>query len=151
MENKFSYAKKGFTLNEILIAISFISILFLMSLFTLKELTPDLQLSGTARDFATDLRYAQQTSITEQTGYCLKMFFDLKKYQVIKCDESQVISEKALPAYISEFSSSVFAGNKIEFNPYGAVRESGTVTFKNTSNKTKIVDIKASGFVKINE
>ena len=143
--------KKGFTLIEILIAISFISILFLMSLYSLKGLAPDLQLSGTAREFATDLRYAQQTSVTEQADYCIKMFYDLKKYQVIKCDESQVVSEKVLPGYISSFSSTAFAGDKIEFNPYGAVKESGTITFTNTNNKTKTIDIKASGFVKIND
>ncbi|MCX6759918.1 MAG: GspH/FimT family pseudopilin [Candidatus Nealsonbacteria bacterium] len=143
--------KKGFTLIEILIAISFISVVFLISLYSLKGLAPDLELSGTARELATDLRYAQQTSITEQADYCIKMFFDLKKYQVIKCDESQIILEKVLPGYISGFFSTVFAGDKIEFNPYGAVKESGTVTFTNTNNRAKTVDIKASGFVKIND
>jgi prepilin-type N-terminal cleavage/methylation domain-containing protein len=143
--------EKGFTLIEILIAISFISIVFLMSLYSLKGLAPDMQLSGTAREFATDLRYIQQTSITEQVDYCIKIFIDLRKYQVIKCDESQLISEKVLPGYISSFSSTVFAGDKIEFNPYGAVKESGTVTFVNTNGKTKTVEVKPSGFVKIND
>lgn len=143
--------KNGFTIIEFMIAISFISIVFLMSLYSLKEMSPNLQLNGTARDLATDLRYAQQLSVTEQANYCIKMFYDLKKYQVIKCDGSQIISEKNLPNYISGFSSSVFADDKIEFNPYGAARESGTVTFSNTEGKSKTVEIKASGFVKIND
>lgn len=141
----------GFTIIEFMVAISFLSVLFLMSLYSLKELTPDLQLSGTARELVTDLRYAQQASITEQSDYCIKMFFDLRKYQIIKCDESEVISEKVLPDHITAFSSTVFSGNKIEFNPYGAVRESGTITFGNANGKTKIIEVKASGFVKIND
>lgn len=143
--------KKGFTLIEFLIAISILSVVFLISLYSLRGLAPDLQLSGTARQIATDLRYVQQLSITEQEDYCIKMFFDTKKYQVIKCDETKIISEKVLPGYISNFSSTVFAENKIEFNPYGAVKESGTITLTNTVSKTKTIDIKPSGFVKIND
>jgi len=143
--------KKGFTLIEILIAISFISIVFLISLYTLNELAPGLQLSGSAREFATDLRFIQQSAITEQSDYCIKMFYDLKKYQIMKCDESQIILEKILPNHISGFSSTVFSGNKIEFNPYGAVKESGTITLTSASGKTKTIEVKASGFVKIND
>lgn len=142
---------KGFTLTEILIAISFISIVFLISLYALSELAPGMQLSGSAREIATDLRFIQQSAITEQSDYCIKMFYDLKKYQIMKCDESEIILEKVLPNHVSGFSSTVFSGNKIEFNPYGAVKESGTITLTNSSGKTKTIEIKASGFVKIND
>lgn len=142
---------KGFTLIEVLIAIFFLSIIFLMSLFALSGLAPTLQLSGTARELATDLRYAQQISITEQEDYCVKIFADLKKYQVIKCDESQVIREAVLPNHVSSISSSAFSGDKVEFNPYGAAKESGTITLTGTNGRTKTIEIKASGFVKIND
>jgi prepilin-type N-terminal cleavage/methylation domain-containing protein len=143
--------KKGFTLIEILIAISFISIVFLIGLYALNELTPGLQLSGSAREFATDLRFIQQSAITEQSDYCIKMFYDLKKYQIIKCNESQIISEKLFPNHVLTFSSTVFSGDKIEFNPYGAAKEGGTITLTSISGKTKTIEVKASGFVKIND
>jgi prepilin-type N-terminal cleavage/methylation domain-containing protein len=141
--------KRGFSLIEILIAISVIIIVFLISIIALKSFQPVLQLSGATRNLINDIRYAQQITITEQIKYCVKLFSTEKKYQVIKCESEEIVFEKTLPSEIANFTNSGFADNKIEYNPYGAVKESGTITLENNQGKTKIIEIKPSGFVTV--
>ena len=77
------------------------------------------------------------------------MFLQEKKYQVKKCDTSQIIIEKNLSDKITNFSAQGFAENKVEFNFYGAARESGIITLTNNLGKIKQVEVKLSGFVKV--
>lgn len=141
--------EKGFTLIETIIVVSLIVVLFAISIFVLKDLEPDFKLSGTARDLATDIRYAQQMTLTEQVQYCVKFLTAEKKYQVVRCQDDYMVLERIIPQDITSFSVSGFLSDEIEFNPYGAVKESGSVSFKNTKDKIKTVEIRPSGFVKI--
>ena len=139
----------GFTLAEILISVAIILLLMGISLALLKSLQPSLQLSGSIRDLITDLRYAQQITITEQIKYCVKLFLDEKKYQIRRCATGQVIVEKFLGGGIQAMTASGFSDNEIEFNPYGAAKQSGQITLENTNGQIKTIEVRPSGFVKI--
>jgi prepilin-type N-terminal cleavage/methylation domain-containing protein len=141
--------KKGFTMVEILLVIAFIAVVVPISVIALKPLQLDYQLNGSVRNMMTDLRYAQQITLTEQVKYCVKIFPEQRKYQVIKCIDSSVILEKQLPSDITSLSFSGFTSNIIEFNPYGAVKESGSILLENKDNKTKTIEVRPSGFVRI--
>lgn len=143
--------KRGFTLIEIIIVVSVILVVFTISFFGFKTIQPTLQLSGAARDLITDIRYVQQITLTEQLNYCVKLFPSEKKYQVLKCDGSKIVFEKILPSQITDFRILGFTNDTIEYNPYGAVKESGTIILENNINKTKTIEIRPSGFVKIIE
>jgi hypothetical protein len=113
-----------------------------------------LELNGTARDLISDLRYAQQLSLTEQIEYCVRFPADFpidRKCQVVQCGQTQPIKpETVIPKEIIELTfSSVLTNNEIRYNPYGAVKESVDITLKNTKGDTKIIKVKLSGFVKI--
>ncbi len=149
MRNLPTNKENGFTLIEILTVIFIFSIIILISVSALKVFELDSLLIGVARDMTTDLRYVQQMAITEQIKYCLKLFLPEKKYQIKKCAEAQVFIEKIIPAGIISFSATGFTNNEIEFNPYGAAKESGTITL-GSGSQTKIIDIRPSGFIKIN-
>ncbi len=142
---------EGFTLIEFLIVIGIIVILAGISIPTFRSFQPGLQLSGAIRDLVTNLRYAQQLTVTEQVEYCVQFFEAEKKYQIIQCDQDQPLLEKLLPSEIKILTISGLSNNKVEFNPYGAVKESGAVTLENTKNKTKTVEVRPSGFIKITE
>ena len=143
--------KKGFTLNEILIVIALLGILSLITIPAFRNYRPSLQLGSTAREIVTDLRYIKQLTLTEQKEYCLKFFPEEKKYQLFECGETELLKEKVLPEEIKSLNVSGFTGNEVRYNPYGAVREAGTVILENTQNKTKTISVKASGFVTVND
>lgn len=141
---------KGFTLIEILVTIAIIAVLVGITIPVFRSFQPTLQLSGTVRALASDLRYTQQMAVTEQINYCLQLFLLEKKYQIVQCGQTQPILEKTLPDEIVSFSAN-FTNNEVEFNPYGAVKEDGIITLENSKSQTKTIEVKPSGFVKITE
>jgi len=143
--------KKAFTLMEILIVISIFGILFLISIPVFKSFQPTLQLNGVVRNLVSDLRYTQQLAVTEQFDYCLQ-FFSTEKYQIIQCGGTQPVKEIFLPEEIIELIiNPALSNNEIRYNPYGAVKESAAITLKNSKDKTKIVEVRPSGFVRTTE
>lgn len=151
IKNHILKSSKGFTFIELLIAISVIGILTLISVPTFRTIQPTLQLSGVSRELISDLRYAQQITVTEQVEYCVLFFPTDKKYQIIRCGGTQPIKEKIFPDEIQTVTVSGFTNNEVRYNPYGAVKEAGTIILENTKNITKTILVRPSGFVKIGE
>jgi len=144
--------KNSFTLTETLIVIGIIVVLIGISIPVFRSFQPILQLSGSVRSLVANLRYVQQLAITEQVNYCLELFLAEKRYQVIQCGGTEPLLEVTLPSEIETLSATGFAGgNKVEFNPYGAVKESGIIILENTENKRKNIEVRPSGFVKITD
>lgn len=139
---------KGFTLIEFLTVLAIIAIISAITIPMFRALRPGFQLSSAVRDLVTNIRCAQQLTVTEQVNYCVKLFLSEKKYQIIQCGESDPLSEVFLPEEIATFDAAGFTNNEVEFNPYGAVKESGTISLENTKNKTKTIEVKPSGFVR---
>jgi prepilin-type N-terminal cleavage/methylation domain-containing protein len=144
--------RKGFTLSEILIAISVVIILATISISAFTTLQPDIKLSGIARELITDFRYAQQLTVTEQVNHGIHFFSLENKYQLIRYGATEeVIKEILIPGGISFQQITGFTEDTVKFNPYGSVIESGSITLVNTNNKTKTIEVRPSGFVKISD
>jgi len=144
--------KKSFTLIEVLIVISIIGIIAGVSWGTLKFLQPSWQLNSAVREILGDLHFAQQMAVTEQVNYGVSFFATTSEYQITKYGTTtQIILSKSLPADIEFKEITGFTNNEVLFNPYGAVKEGGTVSLINKVGKTKTVEIRPSGFVKIAE
>ncbi len=145
------FSKKSFTLVEILVVIGILGILVSISIPIMRNFQPGLQLRNSTQEIISDLRYAQQLTITQQREYCVRFFPAEKKYQIIQCEATQFLKEKVLPQEIKTLSISVFTNNEIRYNPYGAVREEGTITLENYKGETKIILFRRSGFIKISD
>lgn len=141
----------AFTLVEILVTLAIIGIIVGIAIPSFITLRPDINLNESVRNLVTDLRYAQQLTITEQIEYCAKFFLLEKKYQILQCDQNNVTLEKKLPNDITNLNIIGFSNNEVRFNSYGAVRESGDIILKNTKNNTKTIKVKPSGFIKIED
>lgn len=139
---------KSFTLLELLVIISIIGVLTLSAIPAFRAFQPSLQLSGTTQELVGDLRYIQQLTVTEQKEHCIQFFLADKKYQVKRC-EGELIKEKVLPQEIESLSVSGFTNNEVRYNPYGAVKESGTIDLKNIKNATRTISVRPSGFVEV--
>ncbi len=140
--------RTGALLIELLVVIGISSLLLLTSILYLKQYQPNLKLNSFARQLATDIRYAQQLTVSEQKTYLIKLLQEDKKYQLIKRYEGDIIiKEEKLPLEVDYKQITGFTNNEIIFNNYGAVKEAGTIELVNTNNKTKIISIRPSGYV----
>ena len=141
--------KKGFTLTEFIVALGIIIVLASISVLGYGSMRPGLQLSGVTRNLATDLRYAQQLAVTEQVDHGVYFSTTTEhKYQIIRHENAATttVKEVSLPTGI-DFQS--FTSQEIQFNPYGAAKETATTTLINTKDRTKTIKVSPSGFVKI--
>lgn len=143
-------SQASFTLTELLVIIGVIGIIVLMGMPALKAYQPDLELSATARKLIIDLRYAQQLAVAEQIDHGIRFSSATNQYWVIRYGAvEEILASSILPEKVSFQEISGFTNDQAIFNPYGAAKESGTVTLINTKDATSTIDVRSSGFVRI--
>lgn len=147
--NSLSKKKEGFTMIELLIALAVLSIVTVISLPVYRQIKPTLDLNTETRDIASDLRYAQQLSVTEQINHNVVFNSVLNSYEIINSQTSSVIKSKNINSNISISSISGLASSTATFNVTGAATEAGSIILANSNNATTTISIKPSGYVKI--
>jgi len=145
-----SRKSRGFTLFEFLVIMAIIGIIATISWSALRTLQPSWRLDGAVRDLATDLRYAQQQSVTEQVNYGIHFSSTTNEYQIIRYGTTtENVLEKSLSEGVNFYQITGFSDEEVVFNPYGAVKEMGSDSLINIDEKVKIIEVRPSGFVKI--
>jgi len=147
---------KGFTLTEILVTLGVLGILVAITLSVLRTVQPDLQLSGATRELITDLRYAQQLTITEQVEHSIRFYSAEKRYEIRRYGETtEILKTVSLPEEIEEMTisglSDIDSGKEARYNPYGAIKDSGSILLENSEHQTRTIKVRPSGFVKIED
>ena len=141
---------KSFTLIETIIVIAIATIIAGSVYGVIISLQPSIKLKSVTRDLTTDLRYSQQQAVTEQINFGVTILSELKQYQIVKYGATtEILLTKSLPVDIAFYEIIGFTNDEIIFNPYGAVLEMGTISLINSEQETKIIEIRPSGFVKI--
>lgn len=141
---------RGVMLMDLLVTIGIIVLLSTIAIPYLRKYQPNLKLNATARDLTTDLRYAQQLTITEQKVY--QVVFDLvnDKYQIQKIDTgTTTVKNVALDSEISIKQVTDLTDNKVVFNYYGGVSQAGQIILTNTNNVDATINIKPSGYIQL--
>lgn len=137
-------------LMDLLVTIGIIVLLSTIAIPYLRKYQPNLKLNATARDLTTDLRYAQQLTITEQKVH--QVVFDLvnDQYQILKIDTATTtVKTVTLESEISIKQITDLTDNKVVFNFYGGVSQAGTVILTNTNNVDATINIKPSGYIQL--
>ncbi|MFH1643047.1 MAG: type II secretion system protein [Patescibacteria group bacterium] len=145
--------QNGFTLTEVIVVISITGILALISFPVLRNFQPTLQLNSMVRDLVSNLRLTQQLAVSEQIEYCFVLpdnFPSNREYQIIQCGETQFFKQGFIPEDVIGLTiDPSLSNNEVRYNSYGAVKESAQITIENVENRTKTIDVRPSGFIRI--
>ena len=148
-----SKIQNSFTLMEALIVVAIIGVLALISFPVLRNFQPTLQLNGIVRELVSNLRFTQQLAVSEQVEYCFVLPDDFpfnREYQIIQCGESQSFKQGLIPEEIIGLTIvPSLSNNEVRYNSYGAVKESAQITIENVQNKTKTINVRPSGFIRV--
>lgn len=135
---------------DLLITVGIIILLSTLAIPYLKKYQPNLKLNAAARDLTTDLRYAQQLTITEQKVYQVVFDFATDEYQIQKIDTATtIIKTVAFESEISIKQINDLTDNKVIFNYYGGVSQAGQIVLTNTNNVDATINIKPSGYIQL--
>ena len=145
----YSHNKFGFSLTELLVVIAIIGIISLIGLPVYKSITPNIVLNSSVRDMASDLRYAQQLAVTEQKMYSVRFDILNNSYYVFQAESQNVIRSRVINSQVKINSITGLSSSTASFTVTGASIESGEIILANKNGKINIIEIKPSGYVKI--
>ena len=141
---------RGGMLIDLLVALGIIALLATLAIPYLKKYQPNLKLSAAARGLTTDLRYAQQLTITEQQVHIVAFDIINKKYDILKITiATTTIKTVSLDSEISFEQITDLTNNQVIFNYYGGVSQAGKIILTNINNATTTINIKPSGYIKL--
>lgn len=136
---------------DLLVVLGIVILLSTLALPYIKKYQPNLKLHGTARNLASDVRYAQQLAVTQQKVHVVYFDSANKRYLIQRLDETATTTLKTVnfDADISYQQVTGLSNNYVYYNFYGGVSQAGQVILKNINNLTSTINIKASGYVEL--
>lgn len=141
----------GFTVLELIVALSIAFIVMGIALPAFLSWLPTLRLSSAARQVAADLQVARMKAISQNTKYRVTFVGAIPgatSYKVEKDNSGSFVAESgpfSLPDGITVSAVSATS----EFQPRGTANAASQITLQNSSNETKTVEVVVVGRVKI--
>lgn len=142
--------KQGSMLINVLVSLGIMVVLLTISIPNLRRFRPSLILTTAARDLATDLRYAQQLTITEQIPHGVYFNDVLDNYYIYRLEiPTTTLKTVILPIEVNIDAVVGLTSNLVQFNSYGSVNESGEIILINTQNASTTIYVKPSGYIQV--
>jgi len=141
------------SLYEFLIVFGIIAIITAISIPMIKNYTPSLKLSSSARATLAQLRQAQEEAITTQKQHLVRFFpapTNPAILQLIKKEDANetILETVTLDKDIMLVLDSSINNNQIIFSPDGGPSASGNITL-NLESAFKIVNVSPAGVIKL--
>jgi len=140
--------QRGFTLVELMISISIMGLITVLAVPGFTRFLQSWKLQGDANQFATVLRTARAAAVTKNTSVVFTFDTDADNYFYFEDNDRDGTHDggEYLSATYNLETGIAFAGHTLSsstltFGSIGNTRESGSVTFRNTFNRTRTVRI----------
>ena len=146
-----SRAASGFTLLELIVAISIASVVMGIAIPSFLSWMPTLRLSSGARQVATDLQVARMKAISQNVKFRVSFIGSIPwatSYRLEKDNSGTFVTDTgpfSLPEGITVSALSATS----EFQPRGTVNSASNITLQNINSETKTVQVAAVGRVTI--
>ena len=142
----------GSVLMSFLVSLGIIALISAISMPYIKQYQPNLKLNANAKLITTDLRLAQQLTITEQITHKVVFLTDSDTYSIIKNTEpTETIKTVNLDPEITFQTITDLTDDEVVFNYYGGVSQSGQIILININSKTKTINVKPSGYIQLSQ
>jgi len=144
--------QKGALLMNVMVSISIMVLLTTLSIPYFKEYQTNLKLSSAVKSLGSDLRYAQQLTISEQIPHQVVLDRINSSYELLKIDlATTTIKNIEFDPEISYQQISSLTNDKVIFNSYGGVSEAGQIILQNSAGQTNVINIKPSGYIELSQ
>ena len=144
--------QNGFSLIQLLTVIGIIAFMAALSVPAIRQYEPTIKLKAMARQLVSDLRYAQQLTVTQQKVHYVEIDIAGARYLLVKQENpTSPLKIVALEEGIDFQTATGFDNNRVVFNSYGAVSQAGQIVLVNTQGNTYTVNVKPSGYVQLTQ
>ena len=135
---------------NLVVSLGIIALLTTIAIPYLRKYQPNLKLNGIARDLTSDLRFAQQLTVTEQAVHKVKFNLVNNSYQILKITTAtSTVKGVSLDPQINFQQISGFTNNEVTFNYYGGVSQAGQIILSNINGLTATINVKPSGYIQL--
>jgi Tfp pilus assembly protein FimT len=143
--------EEGYFLVNIMVTIAIIGLIGALSIPYIRNVQPAMELNAAQKQITSDLRFAQQSAVTQQVIYSVKFYIDSNDYDILEISSgaTSTVAYKELPDDINIDQVSGSGDNEVEFNFYGGVDEPCQVILSNSRGRTGNVNIKPSGYIEM--
>ncbi|MBS4217161.1 GspH/FimT family pseudopilin [Bacillus sp. FJAT-49711] len=126
---------KGFTLLEVLIVISVMTIIFSFSFFTMKSFWGLMQKNMFLNQLQSDIYFAHSYAINQQETIIFRFSSINQQYQAVTKDTNDVMIQRKFPAAIKIVESNI---PSFSITPDGNVSNFGTMILSINEKRVKI-------------
>ncbi|MBO0995254.1 competence type IV pilus minor pilin ComGD [Bacillus sp. SD088] len=141
-------SSKGFTLLEMLIVLSVVSIILLFSIFTYQSFSDMLEKKTFITQLEADLYYAHAYALSRRDKVQIQFSSIKKEYKVIDVQSGEIVLERRIPSTIYIQKSNV---NSFVINSEGNVSNFGTIIFQQHQHTIKLTFYIGKGRFRIEE
>lgn len=141
----------GFTLTEMLVAITVAGILTGIAIPNFMSWLPGLRLSSAARQVATDLQVTRMKAVSQNNKFRLSFVGSIPgatTYQIQKANGGTFVAESGPFALPPGITVTVVSATS-EFQPRGTANTASTITLQNSDGQTQNVQIAVVGRVTV--
>lgn len=139
--------KRGFTIIDVLLTLAIVTLISAVGVYSLRGGGPKAGLRNASRQLVIDLRFSSEQAATQQVNYAVRL--RSAEYDIVRLATPEVLLvTKSFPFGVT-LESTTLPASEAQFNVLGGAVNSGTVTLQNRAGSTMVIDVRPSGYARI--